>query len=229
MAVRGQQLAADKPQRHHYGLTRHLRQTALQGGAGAVTRYYALTAEASAEASSEDYFRRKLASFGRILTNLHCYRTFSLLPSTHLSPSESPARALKRQRVGLVPERRTRSPHTLMVTVTWTATVTRMARCHTAQRTSPYLPIFECLCYIKKQYGETMAFTPTIRARATSSSAGGGHTWRRCSSGENISRRGGVRGMRTAVFTCARERTWESSKEDSKGNDRETHPARYAG
>ena len=65
-----------------------------------------------------------------------------------------------------------------MVTVTWT--VTRMAQRHTAQRVSPRLPIFERLCYIKKQYGETMAFiTPTIRARATSSSAAGGRNKRR--------------------------------------------------
>ena len=72
---------------------------------------------------------------------------------------------------GLVPERCTRSPHTLMVTATWTATVTRMARRHTARGTSPHLPIFERLCYIKKQYGETMAFITITRARVADSSA----------------------------------------------------------
>lgn len=181
-----------------------------------MTRYYALTAEASAEASSEDYFRRKLASFGRILTNLHCCRTSSLLPSTHLSPSESPTRVLKRQRAGLVPERRTGSPHTLMVTATWT--VTRMAQRHTAQRVSPHLPIFERLCYIKKQYEGPMAFITTItRARASSSSAGGGYTWRRCSPGGNISRGNSVRGMRTAIWT--HERAWEESLENGRRGD----------
>ena len=49
-----------------------------------------------------------------------------------------------------------------MVTATWTAA--RMAQRHTAQRLSPHLPIFERLCYIKKQYERTMAFiTPNTR------------------------------------------------------------------
>ena len=110
---------------------------------------------------------------------------------------------------GLVPERCTRSPHTLMVTATWTVTVTRMAQRHTAQRLSPHVPIFERLCYIKKQYEGTMAFiTPTIRARATSSSAVRGHTWRRCSSGGNISRGSSVQRMRTAKWVR------ESARED---------------
>ena len=62
MADRGRQLAADKPQRHHYGLRRHLRQAALQGGAGAVTRYYALTTDAAAEASPQEPSNRKLTT-----------------------------------------------------------------------------------------------------------------------------------------------------------------------
>ena len=98
-----------------------------------------------------------------------------------------------------------------MVTATWTVTVTRMAQRHTAQRLSPHLPIFERLCYIKKQYGETMAFlTTTIRTRATSSSAGGGYTWRRCSPGGNASRGGSVREMRTAIWAC--EKAWGISE-----------------
>lgn len=146
-----------------------------------------------------------------------CRMTHFALSSTHLSPSESPARALKRQRVGLVPERRTGSPHTLMVTVTWTATVTRMARRHTAQRVSPHLPNFERLCYIKKQYEGTMAFIiPTTRARAASSSAARGHTWHRCSSGGNISRGNSVQRMRTAVWAC--ERTWGNSDKRESEN-----------
>lgn len=53
-----------------------------------------------------------------------------------------------------------------MVMATWTVTVTRMAQRHTAQRVSPRLPIFERLCYIKKQYEGTMAFIiPTIGRR----------------------------------------------------------------
>ena len=107
-------------------------------------------------------------------------------------------------RVGLVPERRTRSPHTLMVTVTWT--MTRMAQRHTAQRLSPHLPIFERLCYIKKQYEGTMAFITITRARATSSSAVRGHTWHRYSSRGNISQGSSVQRMRTAIWTC--EKAW---------------------
>jgi hypothetical protein len=96
-----------------------------------------------------------------------------------------------------------------MVTATWTAA--RMAQRHTAQRLSPHLPIFERLCYIKKQYGETMAFlTTTIRARATSSSAARGHTWHRCSSGENASQGKSVWRMRTAI--CTQEAAWGISE-----------------
>ena len=92
-----------------------------------------------------------------------------------------------------------------MVTVTWT--VTRMAQRHTARRVSPHLPIFERLCYIKKQYEGTMAFiTATIRAKATSSSAARGHTWHRCSSGENASQGNSVRKMRAAIWAC--EKAW---------------------
>ena len=75
-------------------------------------------------------------------------------------------------RAGLVPERCTRSPHTLMVTATWTVTVTRMAQRHTAQRLSPHLPIFERLCYIKKQYEGTMAFITTTTGRRNSTVGG---------------------------------------------------------
>ena len=67
-----------------------------------------------------------------------------------------------------------------MVTATWTVTVTRMARRHTARVASPHLPIFERLCYIKKQYGETMAFiTPITNTRVADSSAVGGRNKRR--------------------------------------------------
>lgn len=94
-----------------------------------------------------------------------------------------------------------------MVTVTWTATVTRMVQRHTAQRVSPHLPIFERLCYIKKQYGETTAFlTTTIRARATSSSAGGGYTRHGCGSGGLISQGSSLQRMRTAIWAC--EKAW---------------------
>ena len=117
-------------------------------------------------------------------------------------PGASPEATASRR---LVPERRTRSPHTLMVTATWT--VTRMAQRHTAQRLSPHLPIFERLCYIKKQYERTMAFITTItRARVASRLAARDHTWHRCSPGGNISRRSSVQRMRTAIWAC--EKAW---------------------
>ena len=97
-----------------------------------------------------------------------------------------------------------------MVTATWTVTVTRMAQRHTAQRLSPRLPIFERLCYIKKQYEGTMAFITTItRARATSSSAAGGYTRRRCSPGRFIPQGSSVQRMRMVVW--AHERAWGNS------------------
>ena len=94
-----------------------------------------------------------------------------------------------------------------MVTATWTVTATRMAQRHTAQSLSPHLPIFERLCYIKKQYGETTAFlTTTIRTRATSSSAARGYTRRRCSPGRFIPQGSSVQRMRTAIW--AFEKAW---------------------
>lgn len=42
----------------------------------------------------------------------------------------------------------------------------------TAQRVSPHLPIFERLCYIKKQYERTMAFITTTIGRKNSTNGG---------------------------------------------------------
>ena len=96
-----------------------------------------------------------------------------------------------------------------MVTATWT--VTRMARRHTAQEARSRLPIFEHLCYIKKQYERTMAFiTTTTRARAASRSAGGGHTWHGCGSGGLISQGSSLQRMRTAIWAC--EKAWGISE-----------------
>ena len=93
-----------------------------------------------------------------------------------------------------------------MVMATWTATVTRMARRHTAQRLSPRLPIIERLCYIKKQYEGTMAFITTTRARVASRLAARDHTWHRCSPGGNILQGKSVRRMRMVVWT--HEKAW---------------------
>ena len=81
-----------------------------------------------------------------------------------------------------------------MVTATWTVTVTRMAQRHTAQRLSPHLPIFERLCYIKKQYEGTMAFITTItNTRVADSSAVRGRDKRRRNSGRDASREDNAR------------------------------------